>query len=235
MKKQKQPKTPFAVEGMTVDEIINLGDNVISKMNSRDISRALRTVSLAANKRIKRLLAKAEISTNELGDVTYLDISGKGIDFEALYATGGKKFGLGRGKHSRGDIYKEFARVRSFMKAGSTTISGAIELRKKRERQLFGKTREEMYQGVSPSEAALIEDQMKDIMSDIYSEYHRWREEYAIEGGYTKEKGRRVLRMFGKRVMNKGLSPEDARHEIEDYYDRKYEEQEKRRLGYENG
>ena len=230
---KKQPKTPFIVEGMTVNEIVNLGDDVLSKMNTRDLSRALRTVSLAANKRIARLMKKAEISINQMGDITYTDISGQGIDFEALYRTQGKKFGLGRGKHKRGDIYKEFVKVRNFMNAGSTTILGAIELRKKRERQLFGQTREELYANVAPAEAALIEAEMKDIMNDIYSEFHKWKEEYAIEGGYTKEMGRRVLKMFGRRAM-KGMSAEDARADIEKYYDQKYEAQEKKRLGYEN-
>ena len=236
MTKKKQPKKPlppFAVEGMTVDQIINLGDDVISKMNQRDLSRALRTATLAANKRLNRLLKKAEVTTNEMGDVKYTDISGQGLDFEALYATGGKKFGLGKGKHQRSEIYKEFAKVRNFLNAGSTTISGAIELRKKRERQLFGNTREELYGKLPPAEAALMETEMKDIMSDIYSEFHRWKEEYQIEGGYNKELGKRVLKMFGRRTM-KGMSAEDARAEIEDYYDKKYETQEKKRLGYEN-
>ena len=226
-------KKPFYVEGMTVDQIVNLGDDVINKMSARDISRALRTVALAANKRINRLMKKAEVSVNEMGDVTYTDISGKGIDFEALYFTGGKKFGLGKGKHKRSEIQKEFARVRNFMNAGSTTISGAIELRKKRERQLFGRTREEMYAGAAPAERALIESEMKDIMKDIYSEFHRWKEEYQIEGGYNKELGKRVLKMFGRRTM-KGMTAEDARAEIEEYYDKKYEAEEKRRLNYGN-
>lgn len=226
-------KRPFYVEGMTVDQIVNLGDDVINKMSARDISRALRTVALAANKRINRLMKKAEVSVNEMGDVTYTDISGRGIDFEALYRTQGKKFGLGKGKHKRSDIYKEFVRTRNFLNAGSTTIAGAIELRKKREKQLFGQTREEMFASAAPSERALIEGEMKDIMKDIYSEYHRWKEEYQIEGGYNKELGRRVLKMFGRRTM-KGMSPEDARADIEDYYDKKYETQEKRRLNYEN-
>lgn len=233
MAKKRQPKQPFMVEGMTVEQIINLGDDVISKMNTRDISRALRTVALAANKRINRLLKKAEVSTNEMGDVTYTDISGQGLDFEALYATGGKKFGLGRGKHQRSEIYKEFAKVRNFLNAKSTTISGAIELRKKREKQLFGYTREELYANVDPAEAALIENEMKDMMKDIYSEFHRWKEEYQIEGGYNKDLGKRVLKMFGRRTM-KGMTAEDARADIEEYYDKKYEIQEKRRLGYEN-
>lgn len=227
-------KQPFKVEGMTVDQIIRLGDNELSRMNARDLSRALRTVSLAANKRIRRLEKKAEVSTNKMGDIQYVDISGKGIDFEALYAVDGKKFGLGRGKHARGDIYKEFVRARNFMNAGSSTISGAIELRKKRERQLFGATREEMLEGVPPAERELMESNMKEMMSDIYSEYHRWREEYAIEGGYTKEKGRRVLKMFGRRVLNKGMSPEEARDDISDYYDLQYEQKERKRRRYDN-
>ena len=74
---------------------------------------------------------------------------------------------------------------------------------------------------------------MKDIMKDIYSEFHRWKEEYQIEGGYDKELGKRVLKMFGRRTM-KGMTAEDARADIETYYDKKYEHQEKRRLGYEN-
>lgn len=233
MKKPKAPKQPFKVEGMTVAEIINLGDDELNRMNARDLSRALRTVALAANKRIKRLEKKAEKRENEFGDTQYIDISGQGIDFEALYAVGGKRFGLGKGKHDRGDIYKEFARVRNFMNAKSTTISGAIELRKKRERQVFGKTSEEMFEGVSAAERDLMQSNMKDIMSDIYSEYHRWREEYAIEGGYTKEKGRRVLKMFGRRVMDKGMSPEEARQDISEYYDLEYERKERKRRNYE--
>ena len=233
MKKPKQPKPPFKAEGMTVQEIIDLGDDEISRMNARDLSRALRTVSLAANKRIRRLEKKAEKHVNDFGDVQYVDVSGQGIDFESLYAVGERKFGLGKGKHDRGDIYKEFARVRNFMNSKSTTISGAIELRKKRERQLFGKTSEEMFEGVSAAERDLMQANMKDMMSDIYSEYHRWREEYAIEGGYTKEKGRRVLKMFGRRVMDKGMSPEDARQDISDYYDLEYERKERKRKKYE--
>ena len=79
----------------------------------------------------------------------------------------------------------------------------------------------------------MIEAEMKDIMNDIYSEFHRWKEEYAIEGGYNKQLGKRVLKMFGRRVM-KGMTAEDARAEIEDYYDLKYEKNEKRRLDYGN-
>lgn len=222
-------KKPFYVEGMTVEEIVNLGDDVLNKMNARDLSRALRTVALAANKRINRLKKHADIKVNDQGDVKYIEKGTKGIDFEALYRTGGEKFGLGRGKHQRGEIYKEFARVRNFINAPSSTVTGAIALRQQRERQLFGKTREEFKEGFTGTQ-----EELNALMSDIYAEYHRWREEYAIEGGYSKEQGRRVLKMFGRRVLNKGMTPEDARTEIENYYDEKYEKEEYKRLNHED-
>ena len=45
----------FYVEGMTVDQILSMNPREMAKLNTREISRALRTVSLAANKRINRL------------------------------------------------------------------------------------------------------------------------------------------------------------------------------------
>ena len=60
MPKKKQPKQPFFTEGMTVKEILNISPDQLMKLNKRDISRALRTVSLAANKRISKLKDKAK-------------------------------------------------------------------------------------------------------------------------------------------------------------------------------
>ena len=214
---------PFFVDTLTVNEIANLGDEVLNSLDKRELSRALRTMSLAANKRINRLQKNAEVITDSKGNVTYKDISGKGIDFEALYYTKGKKFGLGRGKHSRNEIYKEFAKVRNFINAPSTTISGAIKLRQKRERALFSKTREQLTEGLSEAEAELLVSDLDSLMSDIYSEFHKWKEEYSMEGGYTKEQGKRVLKMLTRRVYNKGMSLEAARADVEKYYDKKYE------------
>lgn len=214
MSKKKKVKGPFATEGMTVEQILALGDDQLNRMSRRDLSRALRTVSLAANKRLNRLKAKADVVTNEQGDISYVDKTGKGYAFDALYFTGGKKFGMGKSK-DRNQIYKEFARVRGFMGAKSSSIKGALELRQKREKAMFGMTRENMN--------AAQRAEANELMTDVYSEYHKWREQYELEGGYTKEKGRRVLKMFGRRV-NKGMSPEDARKSIYNYYDMTYEE-----------
>ena len=51
----------FKTEGMTVNEILNLDYETLHSFDKRDISRALRTVSLAANKRIDRLLKNVHL------------------------------------------------------------------------------------------------------------------------------------------------------------------------------
>ena len=38
--------------------------------------------------------------------------------------------------------------------------------------------------------------------------------------------------MFGRRVLNKGMSPEEARDDISDYYDIQYEKNERKRRRY---
>ena len=45
----------FYTEGMTVSQILSMDPRELQKLNTREVSRALRTVSLAANKRIARL------------------------------------------------------------------------------------------------------------------------------------------------------------------------------------
>lgn len=215
---------PFYTDNMTVNEILSLGDDVLNSLDRRDLSRALRTVSLAANKRINRLLNKAEKQVDEkTGDVRYVEKGNKGIDFEALYFTGGKKFGKGR-KADRNEIYKEFAKVRKFMAAESTTISGAVALRQKRERAVFGKTREELTEGMTPEEAKKAVENMTELTSDVYSNFHKWKEEQALKGGYDKATGKRVIKMLARRMGNKGMSAEEARQSVHDYYKNKYEE-----------
>lgn len=221
MSKSKKKKG-FKTDKLTVKQIINLGDDVISKMDKRELSHALRTVSLAANKRLRRLKAKGEFDPET---EKWTDVSGRGIDFEALYFTGGKEFGVGRKKDiKRSNIYKEFSRVRNFMKAGSTTITGAIELRKKRERALFGATHEELTSGMDKEETAQALADISDIMTDVYSEFHRWKEEAQIEGGYTKAIGNRVLKMLTRRMYNKGMTGEEARADVTAYREKVYKD-----------
>lgn len=226
---------PFYTDNMTVDEILSLGDDVLNKMDRRDLSRALRTVSLAANKRIQRLLNKAEVIVDKkTGDITYKEKGNQGISFDALYFTKGKKFSAAKTK-DRNEIYKEFAKVRRFMNAGSTTISGAIELRKKRERAVFGKTHEELTKGMSKLDKAAAVENLNELIGDVYKEFHKFKEEYQIQGGYTKEWGKRVIKMLARRMRDKGMSGEEARMSVAQYYDKKYEvEQDESPLQAEN-
>ena len=46
MSKKRQPKQPFMVEGMTVEQIINLGDDVISKMKQKSAENHLKLFQL---------------------------------------------------------------------------------------------------------------------------------------------------------------------------------------------
>lgn len=217
----KKPKEPFKTEGMTVRQILNMGQEELNSMSKRDLSRALRTVALAANKRMDRLAKHAIKNTNQMGDVTYTEKGSLGIDFEALYATNEKRFGVGRGKVNRNTIYKEFMRVKGFMDAPSSTIPGAIKLRQKREKAVFGKTREQM----SDEDLSRIGDINK-FMSDVYSEYHKFQEEYANKGVYDVNVGKRRIKMIQRR-MKKGMSGEEARRSVGKYYDLDYVKNEK--------
>lgn len=138
-------KRDFYVDGMTVDEILSLGTNELNSLSERDMSRALRTVSLAANKRIDRLMDNAIKRHNQY----ILKKSAKhNISLDALnklYDEAGqdsKAIRFSVGKKSRNEMYAELSRARDFMSLKTSTIKGATEVRKVRESRLFGKTSE---------------------------------------------------------------------------------------------
>lgn len=113
----------------TVEQILSMGDNELNKMNQRQMSHMLRTVSLAANKRITRLeknAVKGGIATDALN---------------AVQDSGGRFY---VGNKNRNQMLSELARAREFMNMKTSTVTGATEVRKNRERMLYGKTREEI-------------------------------------------------------------------------------------------
>lgn len=228
---------PFYTEGMTIEEIMSLGDDVIRGLDTRDISRAVRTLSLAANKRFNRLLNRADILKDKKGNISkfveHTDKRGKsyGLDFNALYgyksyieaAAPGKKvkpFGVTNVKTKKdeegyiGALKAEFTRVRNFLQAESTTIEGSVDLRRQKEIELFGITREErleqMYQeGYSYEDMIRMVNNRNDLMSDVYDTFHKWKELYALIGTYNTTEGKNMLREIGE-YMAKGYSDEDA-------------------------
>lgn len=199
-------RQPFFTDGMTVEEILNLGDDVLSKLSQRDLSRALRTVSLAANKRINRL---QQYAYKRHG--TYIEKQGgPGLDLSALNKVG-KRFGVG--DKNRNEIYEEFARVRRFMNTKTSTIKGAKEVRKAREISLFGKTREQLTKGMTKKEKKAFIKNMSEVIEDTYETYHEFEEEYELAGIYDKETGRKRLRTMGERIL-KGEDPEKVKKEM---------------------
>lgn len=124
MSKKQEPLNNY-----TVEQILSMGDNELNKMDKRQMSHMLRTVSLAANKRITRLeknTAKGGIAIDALN---------------AVQDSGGRFY---VGNKNRNQMLSELARAREFMNMKTSTVTGATEVRKNRERMLYGKTREEI-------------------------------------------------------------------------------------------
>lgn len=122
-------KTNEPLNNYTVQKILSMGDNELNKMNQRQMSHMLRTVSLAANKRITRLeknAAKGGIATDALN---------------AVQDSGGRFY---VGNKNRNQMLSELARAREFMNMKTSKVTGARDVRKNREKMLYGKTREEI-------------------------------------------------------------------------------------------
>lgn len=229
----------FYTEGMTVKQITNLGDDVIRNLSQRDLSRAVRTLSLAANKRLSRLErhAKYDKTTKTFNE------TGKkllGIDFNALYSNR-SRFGVKDAKN-HGQLMAEFTRVRNFLNAGSSTIEGAIELRKEKELALYGKTREEMIQEKIANKE--IENTKSDIrreyrridrqMKAVYENYNKWKEEYGMKGGYDVDEGRDILARFGQ-LQRAGIRKDTALKMVREEYKEKNKQEEQERKAAQQG
>ena len=196
----------FYTDGMTVAEILALGDDILSKMSKRDLSRALRTVSLAANKRIDRLEKQAV--KRKVGYVERK--SGKGISTAALNAVtnDGKTTGKFKvGNKSRNQMYSEFARAREFMAMKSSTVKGAVAVRKGMEERAFGKTREEAAKGKTKKQQEAITRTFQDKVKEVYSEFRKFLEEENVDKGDTG----RILAIIGKKIIGDDGTGDEAR------------------------
>lgn len=207
---------PFYTDGMTVSQILALGDDVLSKLDRRELSRALRTVALAANKRLDRL---TQYSYRRHGK--YVEkLDGPGLDLNLLNHYGKTRFGVG--DKNRNEIYQEFARVRSFMSSKGSTVRGSINIRRAKEKALFGKTREEMGKGLNKKEKRALAKKLNKAMETTYKTYKEFEEEEAWTGMYEKEKARKRLRSIGSKMLE-GKSPEEAKEELKQEAQESYE------------
>ena len=208
-------KKPFFTDKMSVNQIINLGTDILNKLSFRDLSHAVRTIALAANKRINRLKQYAYKRKGKWIEKK----KSPGIDLNALNKLEGGMFKVG--SKDRNEIYKEFSRARNFLNAPSSTIKGAKELRKSRERALFGATREELTKGMTKREKEKFISNMREVSSETFADYEDFLTEYEMQGGYTVEKGRRALSTIAQEKLS-GKTPEQAKESAAEMLEGQY-------------
>ena len=201
---------PFYVDGLTVEQILNMDPAEMAKLNKREISRALRTVSLAANKRIEKLEKYAKKTRH--GYIPNPK-GGKSIAVDALNwvssdATAKAKFGVRRADN-RNQMIAQIGKVRQFMNMKTSTVTGAVNVRKAREKNLFGKTREQMARGKTERQKQAIYKNMQQMYNTIWGAYHKYRELKGQDPHAYYEDSMQVLSLLGQSITS-GMSDEEA-------------------------
>ena len=225
MAKKKQPKQPFYVEGMTVNEILNISPDQLMKLNKRDISRALRTVSLAANKRVNRLKSKATKTKDGYVPKT----KGSQINTSALnWVTndGHKRTKFGVKKAStRNEMLHQLKTIKQFMEMKTSTVKGATEVRKDIEKRLFGKTREQAARGVKTKKAkAEIYKRYETMSREVWSYYRKFLEIKGRDPHSYMSGSETIIELIGQKVVS-GASEEECIQAALDMFKSSYEEE----------
>lgn len=241
----------FKTDGMTVEQILSLGDEVLNGFSQRELSHALRTVALAANKRINRL----EKQATKTAEGWESNASKKGIAVDALNAVSddAKRKNGGRfyvGDKNRNQIYAELSRAREFMNMKTSTVSGAVEVRKQREKRLFGKTREEAkaeekkkQRKKKKTETAAtptgntqtsgnIANDYEQRLKDTYKAYREYCENHFLKKG---QESSTALKEIGRVILsgsNKNEAIEQAENKLKEEYNK---EQDERNKAFNNG
>lgn len=171
----------FRTDNMTVEQILKMDPRAIGKMGERELSRTLRTLSLAANKRVDRLKQYAQKS----GTGKWISSgTGRQIATDALnwVTDDGKRSGR-FGVKQTSKYKKESTRlrkmreqvhaIRTFMGMKTSKVAGATEIRKNRETWLFGKTREQAARGLKGSAKSAVFDKYKAMYDRVWEMYHK--------------------------------------------------------------
>ena len=237
----------FYIDGMTVNEIMDIDYGIINNMNKRELSRVIRTLSLAANKRVKRLKENradiAEDALNWLEDQGY------------------KRKKFGSKNKTVNEMRQEFLTVRQFLGMKTSTVRGAASTRKNREQRIMGYTREEAvrrerskyisqymenHAGRAPSYAKIKEkmnealEKYLDMSSDAWRIYRQTLEaEGWPNSPYVKYHGSdEVIALIGKRVASgedQDSILEKAMNKFEDEYKKNQDEMRAKEAEEDNG
>lgn len=217
----------FYVDNMTVEQILSMDPAEMAKLNKRDISRALRTVALAANKRIEKLekYAKKTKHGYEAKPTAKKFISTDALNWVTSDGKGKAKFGVRR-SDNRNQMIAQIGRVRQFMAMKTSTVTGAVNVRKAREKTLFGKTTEQATRGKSKSQKANIKKERLEMSKNIWSSYHKFRELKGQDPHAYYEGSDMVIQLLGQAITY-GKSDEEALQETLTYMTERYEEEQK--------
>lgn len=237
----KKPKTyNKELDNLTVQEMLTMGTDVLSELSEADMRRLVRTTSLAANKRLNRLLQQ---SKKQEGSYVPKKSARHNIATDALNwlvseqkARGGKgkveKFGVGD-KETKQELQKELSRIRKFMSMKTSTIKGAKEVRKTRERKATGKTREDVIKAAKNK--AEQKEMLKTFEQNIGDVYKRFRE--YIEANHPESLNKKwekythfqgsdeVLAEIRFRVANNQSEDVDELEQLQNIEYRAYEQQ----------
>lgn len=225
MAKKRQPKQPFYTEGMTVKEILNISPDQLMKLNKRDISRALRTVSLAANKRISKLKDKAKKTPS--GYVP--KAKGSQINTSALnWVTNDghrrTKFGVKKAS-TRNEMLHQISQIKQFMSMKTSTVRGATEIRKDIEKRLFGKTREQAARRVKTKKAkAEVYARYESMSRDVWAYYRKFLELKGRDPHSYYSGSDTIIDMIGQSVLS-GKGEEETIQSALDLFKSQYEEE----------
>ena len=217
----------FYTEGMTVSEILSMDPREMAKLNTREISRALRTVSLAANKRVARLKQYAK---KENGKWVPKKTSAVQIATDALnwFTENARvsKFGV-KGAGSRNKMLQQISAIKQFMGMKTSTVSGATKVRKEREKRLFGKTREQAGRGQSKKQKQKTYARFQQMNARVWELYYKFMELAGMDPHSVWSGSDEVLSLIGHGV-SAGKSDEEiiteALQKVKETYEQSQEE-----------
>ena len=152
---------------MTIEDILNLGDEEISKLNQKELGKIVRDLGKVVNSRIARLeKARGGIAEDALRSIT---------------KSGGKIHSAGL---NRNQLIKELYRGSHFARLETSTVSGARKVGINRIKTALGGT---------PEELGLTFQEASKLTGNFYDFYY-WFADYAKSRGltYTEDEARAI-------------------------------------------
>lgn len=209
---------------MTAQEILNMSYDQLSSLDTKQMSRALRTASLAANKRIARLRKESKLT--KTGYVS--KEGGKGIaPFALNWVTmnGRKKFKFGVKKaSSRNKMLEQLTTIKKFWNMQTSSVTKSVEFRKEHERKLFGKTREEAAKGKSKKRREEIYAEYSQKIRDVYEVYHKFLEFKELDPKSQYDNSKRLLQLIANKIEFEDQDVETALNSVIEFAQELYEE-----------